>query len=90
MVRLCVGRGKWVHSPKCPTFWWRKIQFNEAPGEYKYTKETSLHALWLLICDYKLFQLVPFENPIESNCLHWSPLRFEELQYLTLEIIMLK
>jgi hypothetical protein len=33
---------------------------------------------------------VSFGNPIESNCLHWSPLRFEKIQYLTLEIVMLK
>jgi hypothetical protein len=83
------GGGGFVFQNTLP-FGGRKIQFKEALGEYKYTKEISLHALWLLVCDYRLFQLVSFGNPIESNCLHWSPLRFEEIQYLTLEIIMLK
>jgi hypothetical protein len=50
----------------------------EASDEYKYNKEISPRAIWLLVCDYRLFQLILFGNPIEPNCLHRSLLRFEE------------
>jgi hypothetical protein len=91
MVGLCVGGGvgDFVFQNALP-FGGGKIQSKKVPSEYKYTKKISPHALWLLVCDYRLFQLVAFGNPIESNCLHRSPLRFEEIKYLTLEIIMLK
>jgi hypothetical protein len=38
------GRGGFVFQNALP-FGGGKIQFKEAPGEYKYTKEISLHAL---------------------------------------------
>ncbi len=90
-IGLCVegGVGDFVFQNALP-FVGGKIQSKKAPSEYKYTKKISPHALWLLVCDYRLFQLVSFGNPIESNCLHRSPLRFEGIQYLTLEIIIHK
>jgi hypothetical protein len=68
MVGLCVGGGvgDFVFQNALP-FVGGKIQSKKAPSEYKYTKQISPHALWLLVCDYRLFQLVLFGN---QYCLH--------------------
>jgi len=88
---LCWGREGGILFSKMPYLLVEeKFNLKRHPVNTNTPKKYLSMLLWPLVSNYRLFQLVSFGNPIESNCLHRSPLRFEEIQHLTLEIIMLK